>query len=228
METAEFCGTTGHTTMEPEWKAYQVSAHAEGAMRLLPRRARRRRWGNPRSTAHASCEGGYEQRPTNRYPRRSQHACGLVKRARRATGRRSSTATRSRAWEFADTRPARDGDPLQCHWRRPLRIVRRGMHSLAHEPSTTIEFSAPIRAAPDDPVVQFTDPERQVQGTISTGPSRRSSWPRRSPPRWTALIATTGPPHLRAPRPNERLDNAIAGGNVAARLPFARREAVAR
>ena len=29
MESAEFCGTTCHTTMEPEWKAYQVSAHAE-------------------------------------------------------------------------------------------------------------------------------------------------------------------------------------------------------
>ena len=31
METAEFCGTTCHTTMEPEWKAYQVSAHAKVA-----------------------------------------------------------------------------------------------------------------------------------------------------------------------------------------------------
>ena len=31
MESAEFCGTTCHTTMEPEWKAYQVSAHAKVA-----------------------------------------------------------------------------------------------------------------------------------------------------------------------------------------------------
>jgi hypothetical protein len=29
MESAEFCGTSCHTTMEPEWKAYQVSAHAQ-------------------------------------------------------------------------------------------------------------------------------------------------------------------------------------------------------
>ena len=28
MESAEFCGTTCHTTMEPEYAAYQVSAHA--------------------------------------------------------------------------------------------------------------------------------------------------------------------------------------------------------
>ena len=28
MESAEFCGTTCHTTMEPEWAAYKVSAHA--------------------------------------------------------------------------------------------------------------------------------------------------------------------------------------------------------
>jgi hypothetical protein len=31
MESAEFCGTTCHTTMEPEWKAYQVSAHSQVA-----------------------------------------------------------------------------------------------------------------------------------------------------------------------------------------------------
>lgn len=28
MESAEFCGTTCHTTMEPEWAAYQVSPHS--------------------------------------------------------------------------------------------------------------------------------------------------------------------------------------------------------
>lgn len=31
MESAEFCGTTCHTSMEPEWKAYEVSAHARVA-----------------------------------------------------------------------------------------------------------------------------------------------------------------------------------------------------
>jgi NapC/NirT cytochrome c family, N-terminal region len=31
MESAEFCGTTCHTTMEPEWKAHQVSPHAKVA-----------------------------------------------------------------------------------------------------------------------------------------------------------------------------------------------------
>src|SRR5262245_57668292 len=31
MESAEFCGVTCHTAMEPEWKAYQVSAHAKVA-----------------------------------------------------------------------------------------------------------------------------------------------------------------------------------------------------
>src|SRR5262245_607862 len=29
MESTEFCGQTCHTTMEPEWKAHQVSPHAE-------------------------------------------------------------------------------------------------------------------------------------------------------------------------------------------------------
>jgi hypothetical protein len=31
MESAEFCGTTCHTTMGPEWKSYEVSPHAEVA-----------------------------------------------------------------------------------------------------------------------------------------------------------------------------------------------------
>src|SRR5688500_92133 len=31
MESAEFCGTTCHTTMQPEWRSYQVSPHAEVA-----------------------------------------------------------------------------------------------------------------------------------------------------------------------------------------------------
>jgi hypothetical protein len=31
MESAEFCGQNCHTTMEPEWKAHQVSPHAEVA-----------------------------------------------------------------------------------------------------------------------------------------------------------------------------------------------------
>ena len=31
MESAEFCGSTCHTAMEPEWKAYQVGAHAKVA-----------------------------------------------------------------------------------------------------------------------------------------------------------------------------------------------------
>ena len=102
MESAEFCGATCHTTMEPELAYPGRATHASPACRATSDRAPKRSC-NPESTALGSCGCSSPTTSPRRCRPGSAPCSRRARRARPAIGPGSSTATRSRRIrEYAD------------------------------------------------------------------------------------------------------------------------------
>jgi hypothetical protein len=229
MESAEFCGTTCHTTMEPEWKAYQVSAHAE--------------------VACVSCHVG---------PGAEALVQSKVAGTRQLWQVFTNNVPKPVPAPVHSMRPARDTCQT-CHWAEKihgdkLKVVREyGDDEKSTESPTTLQLHvgggrAELGAGSGihwhmniDNRIEFiaTDPQRQVipwvrftdrSGNVKeyaidgVSPEQLAQGERRV---MDCMDCHNRPAHTFEPAPERAVDNAISAGQLPRELPFARREAVA-
>jgi hypothetical protein len=226
MESAEFCGATCHTTMEPEWKAYAVSPHAEvpcvachvgsGAKALV-----RSKLAGTRQLWHVI---------TNRIPtpvdvremRPARDTCQTCHWNEKPHGDELRTIR-----EYSDDEKGTETvTTLQIHVGGGRAALGAGAGIHWHmNIDNKVEF-----IATDDrqtiPWVKFTDrngtvKEYAVDGvtpeTLAKGEYRTMD----------CMDCHNRPAHTFEPGPERAVDNAIANGYLPRTLPFARREAVA-
>ena len=229
MESAEFCGTTCHTTMEPEWKAYQVSPHAEvpcvschvgpGAEALVESKiaGTRQLW----------------QIFTNNVPkpvpapvhtmRPARETCQTCHWAEKIHGDKLKVVR-----EYADDEKSSEtATTLQLH-------VGGGRFSLGAGSGihwhmnidNRIEFIATDPQRQNIPWVKFTDRAGNVKEYAIDGvtPEQLAQGERRT---MDCMDCHNRPAHTFEPSPERAVDNAMAAGQLPRDLPFARREAVA-
>ena len=229
METAEFCGTTCHTTMEPEWKAYQVSPHAQ--------------------VACVSCHVG---------PGAEALVESKIAGTRQLWQVFTSNVPTPVPAPVRTMRPARDTCQA-CHWAEKvhgdkLKVVREyADDETSSETATTLQLhvgggrydlgggSGIHWHMNIDNRIEFiaTDPQRQVipwvkftdrSGTVreyavdGVTPEQLAQGERRT---MDCMDCHNRPAHTFEPAPERAVDNAIAAGQLPRDLPFARREAVA-
>jgi hypothetical protein len=229
METAEFCGTTCHTTMEPEWKAYQVSPHAK--------------------VACVSCHVG---------PGADALVESKIAGTRQLWQLLTNNVPTPVPAPVRNMRPARDTCE-NCHWpaknhAEKLKIVREyADDEQSSETATTLQLHVgggrPELGSGSgihwhmniDNTVEFisTDPQRQVipwvKVTDRTGKVKEyavdgvtpDQLARGEPRVMDCMDCHNRPAHTFAPSPERAADEAIASSRLPRTLPFARREAVA-
>ncbi len=229
MESAEFCGTTCHTTMEPEWKAYQVHPHSKvacvschvgpGAEALVESKiaGTRQLW----------------QLFTNNVPtpvpapvhtmRPARETCQACHWAEKNHGDKLRVIR-----EYADDEQSTEtATTLQLHvgGGRPESGAGSGIHWHMNL-DNKIEFIATDRERQNIPWVKFTDRSGNVKEYVIEGTTEQqlSAGERRS---MDCMDCHNRPAHTFEPGPERAVDNAIAGGHLPRELPFARREAVA-
>jgi len=228
MESAEFCGTTCHTTMEPEWKAYQVSAHAEvtcvschvgpGAEALVESKiaGTRQLW----------------QLLTNNVPtpvaapvrtmRPARETCQTCHWAEKLHG-----DTLKVVREYADDEKSTEtATTLQLHVGGGRAALGAGSGIHWHmNIDNTIEFIATDPQRQTIPWVKFTDRNGNVKEYAVDGvtPQQLAQGERRT---MDCMDCHNRPAHTFEPGPERAVDNAIAAGALPRDLPFARREAV--
>jgi len=229
METAEFCGTTCHTTMKPEWMAYQVSPHAK--------------------VACVSCHVG---------PGAKALVDSKIAGTRQLWQLFTNNVPTPVAAPVHTMRPARD-TCQNCHWNEKqhgdkLRVIREyADDENSSETATTLQLHvgggrAALGAGSgihwhmnSDNQIEFisTDPQRQTipwvkftdrAGTVKefavdgVTPEQLAKGERQS---MDCIDCHNRPAHTFEPNPERAIDTAIAGGALPRSLPFARREAVA-
>jgi len=229
MESAAFCGTTCHTTMEPEWKAYQVSPHSQ--------------------VACVSCHVG---------PGAGALVESKVAGTRQLWQLFTNNVPKPVAAPVKTMRPARETCQT-CHWSEKfhgdkLRVIREyGDDEKSTETATTlqlhvgggsaalgegsgihwhmnidnrIEYIATDGARQVIPWVKFTDRRGTVREYTVDGttPAQLEAGERRT---MDCMDCHNRPAHTFEPSPERAVDNAIAQGHLTRELRFARREAVA-
>lgn len=229
MESAEFCGTTCHTTMEPEWKAYQVSAHSQvtcvschvgpGAEALVASKVAgtRQLW----------------QLFTNNVPtpvpapvrtmRPARDTCQTCHWAEKIHGDRLKAIR-----EYADDEKSTEtATTLQLHVGGGRAALGAGSGIHWHmNIDNRVEFIATDAQRQTIPWVKFTDRDGNVKEYAVDGvtPEQLAQGEHRT---MDCMDCHNRPAHTFEPSPERAVDNAIAAGAVPRDLPFARREAVA-
>jgi nitrate/TMAO reductase-like tetraheme cytochrome c subunit len=229
MESAEFCGTTCHTTMEPEWKAYQVSAHSQ--------------------VACVSCHVG---------PGAEALVESKLAGTRQLWQIFTNNVPTPVPAPVRTMRPARDTCQT-CHWAEKihgdkLRVIREyADDEKSSETATTlqlhvgggraelgagsgihwhmnidnrVEFIATDAERQTIPWVKFTDRSGNVKEYAVDGvtPEQLAQGEHRT---MDCMDCHNRPAHTFEPSPERAVDNAITAAAVPRDLPFARREAVA-
>jgi nitrate/TMAO reductase-like tetraheme cytochrome c subunit len=229
MESAEFCGTTCHTTMEPEWKAYQVSPHAEvacvschvgpGAGALVQSKVAgtRQLW----------------QVFTNNVPRPvpapvhtmrpARETCQTCHWAEKVHGDKLKVVR-----EYADDEMSTESvTTLQLHVGGGRFALGAGSGIHWHmNIDNTIEFIATDPQRQTIPWVKFTDRDGNAREYVVDGvtPEQLAAGERRT---MDCMDCHNRPAHTFEPGPERAVDTAISAGQLPRDLPFARREAVA-
>ena len=229
MESAEFCGTTCHTTMEPEWKAYQVSPHAKvscvschvgpGAEALVQSKiaGTRQLW----------------QLLTNNVPtpvpapvhsmRPARDTCQNCHWAEKTHGEKLKVVR-----EFADDEKSSEtATTLQLHVGGGRAELGAGSGIHWHmNIENRVEFIATDTERQVIPWVKFTDRNGVVKEYTIDGVTQEqlAQGERRT---MDCMDCHNRPAHTFEPSPERAVDNAIAAGHLPRSLPFARREAVA-
>jgi nitrate/TMAO reductase-like tetraheme cytochrome c subunit len=228
METAEFCGTTCHTTMEPEWKAYQVSAHARvacvnchvgpGVEALIDSKiaGTRQLWqlatNNVPTPVLAPVRSMRPARDTCQACHWSEKLHGdKLKVIREYADDEKSTETATTLQLHVGGGEAALGSGSGIHWH--MNIDNR------------IEFIATDAQRQIIPWVKLTDrtgkaTEYAVDGVT---PDQLSKGERRT---MDCMDCHNRPAHTFEPTVERAVDNAITQGLIPRYLPFARREAV--
>jgi nitrate/TMAO reductase-like tetraheme cytochrome c subunit len=229
MESSEFCGQVCHTTMEPQYSAYQAWPHAR--------------------VACAECHVG---------PGAGALVESKLAGARQLFHVASGNVPKPVPTPAQSLRPARETCE-QCHWPEKFhgdktRIIREYANDEANtETATTlqlhvgggsralgvgtgihwhmnldnqIEYIATDAGRTTIPYVRFTNREGQVREYVAPGttPADLSAGTRRQ---MDCMDCHNRPAHTFHPTPERAVDAAIAQGRLPRALPFARREAVA-
>ena len=229
MESAEFCGTTCHTTMEPEWKAYQVSAHSQvacvschvgpgaGAFVAAKAAGTRQLW----------------QMFTNNVPtpvpapvhtmRPARETCLMCHWAEKIHGDKLKVIR-----EYADDEKSSEtATTLQLHVGGGRAALGAGSGIHWHmNIDNRVEFIATDAQRQVIPWVKVTDRNGNVKEYAVNGvtPEQLAQGERRT---MDCTDCHNRPAHTLEPGPERAVDNAIAAGQLPRELPFARREAVA-
>ena len=228
MESAEFCGTTCHTTMEPEWKAHAVSPHAEvacvschvgpGAGALVESKiaGTRQLW----------------QLFTNNVPtpvpapvrtmRPARETCQACHWAEKFHGEKMRTIR-----EYADDEKGTEtATVLQLHvgGGRADLAAGSGIHWHMNI-NNKVEFISTDTQRQVIPWVKFTDHAGKVKEFAIDGvtPEQLGQGEVRS---MDCMDCHNRPAHTFEPNAERAVDTAIANGYLPRVLPFARREAV--
>lgn len=229
MESREFCGQTCHQTMEPEWKAYQVSNHAEvacvachvgsGAKALVESKI-----AGTRQLWHVMTNRVTAPVPTPVHTMRpARETCQTCHWAGKTHG-----DTLKMVREYADDEASSETvTTLQLHvgGGRQVFASSKGIH-WHNDPDHTIEYVSTDDSRETIPYVKLTDRDGTVKEFVADGttPEQTATGVRRT---MDCLDCHNRPAHTFEPSPERAVDVAIASGNLPRTLPFARREAVA-
>lgn len=227
MESREFCGTTCHTPMEPEWRAYQVSAHAEvkcvdchvgeGAEALIQSKlaGTRQLWQVLTNNVH-----GPVPAPV-RTMRPARETCQTCHWADKRHGD-IMKVVREYADDEANTETA---TTVQLHVGGGPQAAAAGSGIHWHI-ANTVEYIATDDKRQEIPWVKVTDSTGKVTEFVVDGvtPEKLAQGERRT---MDCIDCHNRPAHTLEPTPERAVDNAMAAGQFARDLPFARREAVA-
>ena len=229
MESAEFCGTTCHTTMEPEYAAYQVSAHARVSCvscHVGP---------GAEALAQSKINGTRQlwQLFTNNVPtpvpapvhnlRAARDTCATCHWPEKNHGDQLKQIR-----EYADDEKSSETvTTLQLHvgGGNPEQGVGSGIHWHMNL-DNRIEYIATDAQRQVIPWVKLTDRAGKVTEFVVEGttPDQLTKGEYRV---MDCLDCHNRPAHTFEPSAERAVDNAIARGQIARELPFTRREAVA-
>jgi NapC/NirT cytochrome c family, N-terminal region len=227
MESAEFCGATCHTTMEPEWKAYQVSPHAEvdcvachvgsGAKALVQSKV-----AGTRQLWHVITNN--IPKPVDaREMRPARDTCQACHWNEKPHGDELRTIR-----EYADDEKGTETvTTLQVHVGGGRAALGAGAGIHWHmNIDNKVEFISTDEGRQTIPWVRFTDRDGNVKEFTVDGtkPELLAQGERRM---MDCMDCHNRPAHTFEPGPERAVDNAIANGYLPRTLPFARREAVA-
>ena len=229
MESAEFCGATCHTTMEPEWKAYQVSAHAKvtcvschvgsGAAALVESKV-----AGTRQLWHVITNNIPTPVPSPVHSMRpARETCQTCHWDEKSHGDKLRTIR-----EYADDEKSTESTTmLQIHvgGGRAALGAGGGIHWHMNI-DNKVEFIATDAQRQIIPWVKFTDAAGNVKEFAVDGvtPETLTKGEYRT---MDCMDCHNRPAHTFEPAPERAVDNAIANGYLPRTLPFARREAVA-
>jgi len=229
MESKEFCGTTCHTTMEPEWKAHRVSNHAEvdcvachvgsGAKALVESKV-----AGTRQLWHVMTNNVTAPVPTPVHSMRpARETCQTCHWAEKMHGDKLKMVR-----EYADDEASTETvTTLQLHVGGGREAFGSGNGIHWHmNIDNKIEFVSTDGKRETIPYVRFTDRNGTVKEFVVDGttPDQIAKGERRT---MDCLDCHNRPAHTFEPSPERAVDVAIANGHLPKTLPFARREAVA-
>jgi nitrate/TMAO reductase-like tetraheme cytochrome c subunit len=229
MESVEFCGTTCHTPMEPEWKAYQVSAHAkvkcvdchvgEGAEALIQSKiaGTRQLWQVITNNVHGPVPAPvHTMRP-------ARETCQTCHWAEKGHGDVMKVVT-----EYSDDEENSEAKTtIQLHVGGGEHALNAGSGIHWHmNVNNTIEYIATDDKRQVIPWVKLTTRDGTVTEFAVDGvtPEKLAGGERRT---MDCLDCHNRPAHTLEPTPERAVDNAMAAGLFARDLPFVRREAIA-
>lgn len=229
MESAEFCGTTCHTTMEPEYAAYKVSSHAKvscvschvgpGAEALVQSKiaGTRQLWQlftnnvpTPVPTPVHSMRAARETCATCHWPEKNHG--DTLKQVREYADDETSSETVTTLQLHVGGGDTVEGIGTGIHWHMNL--------------DNRIEYIATDAQRQVIPWVKLTDRAGKVtEFTVDgTTPEELAKGERRV---MDCLDCHNRPAHTFEPSAERAVDNAIARGEIPRSLPFIRRESVA-
>lgn len=227
MESAEFCGSTCHTVMEPEYAAYQVGSHSRvscvschvgpGAGALVESKVAgtRQLW----------------QLFTNRYPT-PIHAPVRTMRPARETCANCHWPEKNHGDKLRQVREYADDEQssetltvLQLHVGGGGADTGGGIHWHMNI-NNRIEYIATDNKRQVIPWVKLTDRAGQVTEYVVEG-TTAGDLAKGEYRVMDCLDCHNRPAHTFEPTAERAVDNAIANNRIPRQLPFARREAVA-
>ena len=229
MESAEFCGQTCHTTMEPEWKSHQVSPHAEvacvschvgdGAKALVESKVAgtRQLWHVMTNRVQTPVEAPV------RSMRPARETCQTCHWAEKNHGDKLKVIR-----EYADDEASTESTTtLQLHVGGGRAELGTGSGIHWHmNINNKIEFISTDPQRQTIPYVKFTDAKGNVKEFTVDGakPEDLANGEHRS---MDCMDCHNRPAHTFAFGPERAVDDSIAGGHLPKTLPFTRREAIA-
>lgn len=229
MESVDFCGTTCHTTMEPEWKAHQVSPHASvrcvqchvapGASGLVASKlaGTRQLWHVMTNNVARPVPAPVPNMPEAQYTCKTCHwdekdHGDKVRVVREYADDETGTETTTTLQVHVGGGRAAFGTGKGIHWHMN---VANKVEYIATDPQRQII-----------PWVRFTDRNGNVREYVVDGAKQEelAAGERRT---MDCMDCHNRPAHTFEPSPERAVDIAIASGELPRTLPFARKEAVA-